>query len=291
MAKKSRGNILLETSDRKSTSWVFTCNNYRTEDINKIREGGIPKWLRYLCWSREKGKEETPHLQGYFYCKYSISWKAVERWLSKNFWFEPARGDLESNQAYTSKQKSMWHEWGDPPKQGNRNDWMQFYNDVSEGCNYEDMIDRHPKLMGAYGNAFAKARRMYLKKIPAEAKQIFVIIGPSGVGKSRYVHEIEGDNDQNIWTTPIGFRGEWFDGYDGQEAVHFEEFEGEIEYKDVKRLLDRYKVEVPVKGGFVPWIPKRIYITTTIKFEKWYRRKDLSELERRINEFGTIIEM
>lgn len=290
MAKKSRGNMLLETEYRKSTSWVFTRNNYSEEDLKLISDLDFPKWLRYICWGKEVGAQGTPHIQGYFYCKYSISRSAVSKWLSKNFWFESAKGDCESNQAYTSKEGD-WFEWGQPPAQGNRNDWTDFYHDVSEGFTYKMMIDKHPKLIGAYYNAFARARRMYLKGIPVGAKQIFIITGPTGSGKSRMVYDIEGDDHEKIWTCPIGFKGEWFDGYDGQEAVHFEEFEGEIEYRDFKRMTDRYKAEIPVKGDFAPWCPKRIYFTTTIDYTRWYQRRDLSELFRRVEEFGQIIKL
>lgn len=37
---------------------------------------------------------------------------------------------------------------------------------------------------------------------------------------------------------------------------------GNVSFARLLRLLDSYKLKVPVKGGFVTWSPKRVYITT-----------------------------
>ena len=92
------------------------------------------------------------------------------------------------------------------------------------------------------------------------AKPLVVwICGPTGTGKSALALYLCG---------PDRFRkcGElkWFDGYNGQENVTFDDFrKANCEWSFLLNILDHYKVDdMPVKGGFVPWRPKMIVFTS-----------------------------
>lgn len=80
----------------------------------------------------------------------------------------------------------------------------------------------------------------------------------------------------------------WFDGYMGQEVAVFDDFRPWwCRFDYLLRLLDRYPMQVPVKGGFVNWIPEIIIITTqkSIRdtFTGEYRTdEDIRQLERRV---------
>jgi hypothetical protein len=43
------------------------------------------------------------------------------------------------------------------------------------------------------------------------------------------------------------------------------------------RLLDRYPVQVPIKGSHTWWLPDRIYITTNILPSLWYKWENRGE--------------
>jgi len=45
--------------------FVFTLNNYTEDEIKQLSET-VPTHFHYICWGKEKGENETPHLQGYF---------------------------------------------------------------------------------------------------------------------------------------------------------------------------------------------------------------------------------
>lgn len=80
----------------------------------------------------------------------------------------------------------------------------------------------------------------------------------------------------------------WFDGYEGQEVAVFDDFRPWwCRFDYLLRLLDRYPMKVPIKGGFVNWIPEIIIITTqkSIRdtFTGEYRTdEDIRQLERRV---------
>jgi len=44
---------------------VFTYNNYTPQVIKGLQTLVPQEMVTYICWSEEKGKKGTPHLQGY----------------------------------------------------------------------------------------------------------------------------------------------------------------------------------------------------------------------------------
>ena len=53
---------------------------------------------------------------------------------------------------------------------------------------------------------------------------------------------------------------DWFDGYDGQDTAIFDDFRASgNRFSYILRLIDRYPMDVPVKGGFVYWNPGTLY--------------------------------
>jgi hypothetical protein len=45
------------------------------------------------------------------------------------------------------------------------------------------------------------------------------------------------------------------------------------------KLLDRYPFRVPVKGGYVQWVPKIIYLTSNLDPTTWYQGANLKNQE------------
>ena len=72
----------------------------------------------------------------------------------------------------------------------------------------------------------------------------------------------------------------------GQSTVLIDDFAGNVGLTQLLQILDRYPVQVPVKGGFVWWCPNVIIITTNVPLEQWYdyssRQDSLAALQRRI---------
>lgn len=55
----------------------------------------------------------------------------------------------------------------------------------------------------------------------------------------------------------------WWDGYCGQKVVILDDYRPWwCPFSFMLRLLDRYPIQVQVKGGFVNFVPEKIVITT-----------------------------
>ncbi len=59
----------------------------------------------------------------------------------------------------------------------------------------------------------------------------------------------------------------WFDTYSNHPDVIFDDMDSEDKPSRAMflRLFDRYSMTVPVKGGFVNWAPRRVFITSNIE--------------------------
>jgi hypothetical protein len=93
-----------------------------------------------------------------------------------------------------------------------------------------------------------------------------VLWGRTGTGKTRFCYEQI--KDSTYWS-PGDYQ--WFDGYEGQRIVIIDDYRGEYPLPLFLKLLDRYPMRVPVKGSFVEWCPKKIFITSNIEPAHWYQ--------------------
>lgn len=106
-----------------------------------------------------------------------------------------------------------------------------------------------------------------------------VFIGPTGTGKSRRAWDEAGmdayvkDPNSKFWC-----------GYFGQPNVVIDEFRGRVDVSHLLRWLDRYPVNVEIKGSSVPLCGQYFWITSNLEIEEWYPELDaetLAALKRR----------
>lgn len=108
----------------------------------------------------------------------------------------------------------------------------------------------------------------------------WVFWGRTGTGKSRRaweeagVHAYSKDPLSKFWC-----------GYNGQSNVVIDEFRGTISISHILRWLDRYPVNVEIKGSSVPLRAERLWITSNLNPRLWYPELDVETyeaLERRL---------
>lgn len=139
---------------------------------------------------------------------------------------------------------------------------------------------------GGISKLHAMAVNYKLSKIDKNfAPEVIYVHGEPGTGKSRWVRE----QDPDVFDIPEDDSYKWKDGYSGQEAVVYENV-SVTNIKHPERLLkeiDRYFIQVPIKGGFTGWRPKRIYITTVYRLEHFAEQVGFSkpsEFTRRVTQ-------
>lgn len=178
------------------------------------------------------------------------------------------------------KKGDHWKEIGEQPFRTNMT--KKEKNELLLECDLEACLEDGIISIWQY-NSINKARNLYyLKKYGCQQRDppnVYWLWGPTGSGKTRYAVEQCGEK---YW---ISHDEKWFDGYDGQEYVILDDVRaGSYMFNWLLRLLDRYPLQVPVKGGFVRWIPKVIYITAPEKPEKVFVNHETGEPWDRIDQ-------
>lgn len=245
--------------------WCFTLNNYTEEDIVSIRGLIENDVVSFIITGKEVGNSGTPHLQGYLELTRKKTLVGVKSLIGIiRIHLEKARGTPVENIEYCSKEGNVIIRDGDPMRQGKRSDLEEVKLAIDSGASEIEIADNHFSKWVQYRRSFAAYRNLRMGR--RSWKSIVVVIhGPTGVGKTRWVHEQPDDRELYVWG---GDR--WFDGYQGHPIVLLDDFDGAgLEFRFLLRLLDRYPMQVPVKGGFVEWLPKKIYITSNLDPRVW----------------------
>lgn len=154
----------------------------------------------------------------------------------------------------------------------------QIRKSLQEGKSMLDIANSHFGSFIRYERGFRSYRSMTMGQRSWQTKSE-VLWGPPGSGKSKFAWE-EGGPDAFWVSKPNGNRAFW-DGYEGQDTVVLDEFYGWLPYGFMCRLLDRYPLRVETKGSSVPFLAKRIIITSNVDPVQWYK-KGLRALRRRL---------
>lgn len=248
---------------QQAKHWAFTLNNWTEEEYEKIitQEG-----TSYVIVGKETGEEGTPHLQGHVYFTRKVSARKAKSILGDRLHIEIARNPAASIE-YCRKDGDFVEIGHAPIKQGKRSDLEAVKRLIDGGASLNQIAQSHFKLWCRYNKCFEQ----YANQVgPSRegAPEVIIYWGPTGTGKTRRVYDEAGEE---LWRYPGSSGSVWFDGYVSQQHVLFDEFDGsyfKITY--LLQLLDRYPVQVPVKGGFRNWKPRKIYITSNIDPNLWY---------------------
>lgn len=211
------------------------------------------------------------------------------------------RGTFEQARAYCRKDETAipntFFEEGKMLKQGRRSDLDNVIDEITASSKgiYE-LYTTYPAVCARYPRFVEKlyalrnkevARERYEDFKEYEAKEVYILHGPPGCGKTSYVYEKCGI--ENIYSMSFGDGTQssvWFDDYQGEPVLLLDDFYGNIPYDLLLRLLDIYPLKVQSKGGYTYVNFQQIYITSNVVYSQWYHNTKilhrLGALERRI---------
>lgn len=272
MAEKKYSNIIF-------TSFK-TLDNY-TWDNN---------YFQYYVFQHEIcPKTNKEHLQGYaeFIGRHSLK-KIKEIFQDSTIHIEARKGTQKQAIDYckktdTRKPDTTWTEFGTPKKQGERNDIRAVYDDIKNNCKLHDIVEKHTNTYAKYYKAFDHIRNILIKESSKKLRDVHVVViwGAPGVGKSKLVWDNTDIDD--TYRLKIDKGNLWFDGYQGESTLVIEEFKGQIDILYFLQLLDRYPLQLPVKGShsYANW--NRVFITSNFHPDDWYNLNEdqMAALNRR----------
>lgn len=250
----------------QARSWCLTLNNYdetEFESWKRIGERRLDEGVSYIVFGKEVGGAGTPHLQGYVRFNKRRRLGQVKALFGARAHCEVARGSPAQNQAYCEKEGNSFQFGELPVGRGARTDITAALEAVKGGATRRLLLEEFPLVYGKYPRLITDALCVY-SGARSWATRVLVYWGETGLGKTKKAFE---ECDEPY----VHSGGPWFDGYDGQADVIFDDFGGsEFKLTYLLKLLDRYPMRVPVKGGFVNWVPHTIYITSNYAPSNWF---------------------
>jgi len=233
--------------------------------------------VQYACVGKEIGESGTPHLQGFVYFENPRGLSGVRKVCGRAHW-EICRSPQQAAE-YCQKDGEFW-EVGEKPVQGERTDLKAVAEQVRNGASLREVAEKNPGMFVRYSKGLM-ALKMVMLTDRTEMPVISWLWGPSGAGKSRYAIDLG-------FTYYIKDGTQWWDGYDGQECIIIDDFDGKWPLRDLLRLLDRYPYQGQFKGGYVKINSPRIFITCEYHPSHFWEGTALQQIERRIRDIRLI---
>lgn len=256
-----------KTGKRFCCTLSFEKWNYTEIDLNNIQ---------YYIIAFETAEDGYEHYHAYIVFKKNMRYAGIKKLFGdKTMHIEHAEGTNEQAANYVKKDGDIIFEYGEYAKKaGERMDLKKLVSDIRNGMSDRDITDEHTAAKFKYDRSINKIRNEELqikaKALHGQAVDVIYIWGEAGTGKTRYVYDHEElDNVYNVCAN--GDQSVWWDGYNGQEAILFDDFRGQIKATHMLQLLDRYYCQLPVKGSFTYKAWKRVYITSNIPPECQYK--------------------
>lgn len=262
-----------------SRSFVFTINNWTPQESADIEDTEC----RYLIFGYEEGEiEKTPHIQGYIEFATPIRQSAVQK--LKGFaraYIRARRGTRDQAREYCMKnneytEKGDWTAGG----QGTRNDLKKLMESIRDNSmTTREIMEENPNEYARNIRFAEKYQAIIERDETREFREVEtdLFIGDAGTGKSRKARELYPEaftvNPEDSFP---------FDGYDGEKEIIIDDFEGQLKYKHLLKILDGHQLRINVKGShrYARWT--KVVITTNEPAERWYQRGLTPALQRRI---------
>lgn len=255
---------------RSAKNWCFTVNNYTDVEIQQMAEAASEllesQSLQYVVWGKEVGETGTPHLQGFASFSKRITLQQLKQQLKLRAHCEASRGTPTQAAEYCKKDGNYTEFGRLPHGRGHRSDLLELVERVKSGASKKQIENEFPGQFIRYRNSILSSIADHSTERMWEC-DVRVFWGRTGTGKTRKVFE---SHDRDIIYVHPG--ESWFNGYEGQEVALFDDFNGsEFKLAYFLKLLDRYPMKVPIKGAYVQWAPKIIYVTSNKDPVDWYR--------------------
>lgn len=250
--------------EARSRTWCVTSyNEHMNPDTDQTK---------YLIYQRETCPDTGRlHWQMYMVFHHAKQYKAVQKFVGDMCAHcEVRRKSHKAASDYCKKEESAIPntvvEFGEHDEQGKRTDLDIVAEKIKEGNDITWIIENYTTTWIRYEKSLTNLVNRYRKaRTGADDIKVEVYFGPAGTGKSRKVFT-EHTNEEIY----VKDNTKWWNGYEGQPIVVFEDFRGEIPYGDLLRIIDRYQYQGETKGGYVTINSKHFIFTSNHHPQVWY---------------------
>lgn len=263
-------------------NWCFT--SYNLEIWDNISDIPDTSPIKYIVFQKEKCPDtDRLHIQGYIeFCK-TIRMKSVKELFKDNtMHLEKRMGTRDQARDYCMKPESRVEEpkefgegWN--KSQGHRSDLEGACKTIiEEKPKIKDFALNHPALYVKFHKGFEKLIA-FTQPDRDWMPDVYIFYGDTRTGKSAAIHELFKD----IHYVSHPDKGSlWYDGYDNNETLVFNEYNGYVPIEELLEICDRYKHKLRIKGSFVNNTAKNIVFNSNTSYQSWYDWDSIGSIKR-----------
>lgn len=259
----------------KARCWLVTVNN-----PSAWLDPADWQYIKFAVWQLEMGDNGTVHYQMYVNFSEPMSHAALHKLDGlEHSHTETRRGTKLEAVTYCSKDESrlegpFWYPDERSVKRhaasekGKRTDLDSLCEMIEREYTDAQIAEVAPILIVKYQRG-ADHLRLALQRPGRTGETIdsIVYVGPSGTGKSRRLRLECPEGDLWFWVSP----GKWFDGYQGQPGLVFDEFRDTwYTYSYFLKLVDIYPFRVEKKSGSIVMKATRFRFSTNVHPKSWW---------------------
>lgn len=262
-------------------SWCFTLF-----DVAWSVKDAQQSEIKYLIYQKEKcPTSNREHYQGYCELLSKVGIKKFKSILnSESAHVESRKGTRDQARAYCQKEDTridgpfeygVWEH-----SQGHRSDLDTLVTCVKEGLTDLQLLDKIPSTFARYYKTVDKIRSVLDKEKSRDFRKlkVYVYWGAPGTGKTRTVYT-KGPVYNYNW------RAKWWDGYEGEDILLIDDFNGNYDFELLLNILDGYQLRLEIKGSHTYARYTQVYLTSNFPPDKWYPfQENIAALYRRITE-------
>jgi len=223
----------------------------------------------------------------------------------------------------TSRVEGPWF-FGTPKAQGQRSDLLEIQRDLKAGLSLKRLAEAHFPEWVRFGKSFKEYKRIIS---PARDFKtiVILIVGPSGVGKSRFAAQLNkylmldgrcdeltfpelgyhpefnpvirgiklSPDDPQAYKLPDKHTGMWCDDYDSEPVFFMEEFGGHrCTPTFFNELADRYECVVPAHGSAGhQMVSKYLVICSNYAPKFWWKNRNANQQLQTTRRIDVLIKM
>lgn len=275
----------------KARCFVMTVKNWNYFDTQEWEEAILnqenkkgEKLVIYLSIGKHTGEKtgyQHVHMNLELTDQKTCFWVKNKLFVRPDMHVEIRRGTREQADRYLTKD----HQFREIVnlrrlRPGRRTDLEDVYDMIQEGAAFWDLYDQHFGTVVRYEkgirNYIAMRNERLARKIIFDPPEVIVYVGASGSGKSWHC-STDKDFIESGYKFPIQMESKiYFDGYDGQKCLWFDEFSGKcMQFSKFCQLADRYPSRYETKGGTVFVFGLKKILISTIQFPHlWWAGSD-----------------
>lgn len=250
--------------------WVWTINTKCGQ--TEPDEPTFSSDVLFATWQKERGALGNVHYQGCFWLKGTKNLTNAKVALGVGHAHMEKAINWERAVQYCRKPDTRidgpWDHGAEPvgPGQGARTDVQLAVTTLKRTRDLAETAEKHAATFVKYHAGMQRYLQLLTKPRRRPNLRIWCLYGETRTGKTTAAWDIF----PNLYVL-FDAKAPWMDGYNEHREVLIDDYgDGKMNIHMLKRVLDQWPMQVPVKGSSTPWNPEIIIITTNQTVNDWY---------------------